>query len=206
MGDGMSHASGAVAAPSRSAPKAAALESAVAEGAGARADAAWLGVGFGLFGSVLGAIAGASSVQGISQTLLTSVLTFVGGAFLSYAGFRVRSRAGEERSVSGVRVGSSLAAISLGIWLGAAIGITARLQFDAAERARLRQEPAALSGGVVATPHGSDDRPRNLLQAEHGRSFCQETRLRLGDTDYPQTAPNVMLGELRGVIEECCGR
>lgn len=56
------------------------------------ADAAWLGVGFGAFGSVLGAIAGASSVQGISQMLLTSVLTFVGGAFLSYAGFRVLCR------------------------------------------------------------------------------------------------------------------
>ena len=171
MGDSMSQASGAVAAHSRSVPQAAALESVEP----ARADAAWLGIGFGLFGSVLGAIAGASSVQGISQTLLTSVLTFVGGAFLSYAGFRVRSRAGEERSVSGVRVGSSLAAISLGIWLGAAIGITARLQFDAAERARLMQASTA-----------PDARPRNLLQAtvcRYSSNFRHQTRQRVLTTE-----------------------
>jgi hypothetical protein len=166
----------------------------LARGVDSHADVIWLGLGFGLFGSVLGAIAGASSVQGISQTLLTSVLTFVGGAFLSYAGFRVRPHAGEAPSVSGVRVGASLAAISLGIWLGAGVGIYARLRFDAAERARLgAAQPAAAA-------------PRNLLQADQGRTFCQETRQRLADPDYRQTPIGVLLGELRGVVEECCGR
>lgn len=94
------------------------------------AEATWpLAVGLFLLGSVVGGVTGASTAEGISTTLISSLLTFVAGSVLTFAGFRLRRRPGEQLRVSPKRVGSGLIALSLGVWLGVGVGVGAKIRW-----------------------------------------------------------------------------
>jgi hypothetical protein len=88
-----------------------------------------MGLGLLCFGFATGGIAGLSLYSGISQTLLTSVFTFAGGALLTFGGF-VRA----QRKASGVmflrvsRVGAGLCCFSLGLVGGVLGGISLRVR------------------------------------------------------------------------------
>jgi hypothetical protein len=92
-----------------------------------RASPAWLGFGFFFFGAALGEVTGFSIAQGISQTLLSALFTFVGGALLTFAGFRVSARGSAGRVVvDSVRTGVGLGCFSLGVLLGVNLGVISR--------------------------------------------------------------------------------
>jgi hypothetical protein len=93
-----------------------------ADDAGARTGTAswWLPVGLLAFGFMIGTVTGLSKTSGISQALLTGAFTFIGGAFLSYAGFRRGPR--EPSVVDTVAVGRALTLFSVGTLLGAVAG------------------------------------------------------------------------------------
>jgi hypothetical protein len=85
-----------------------------------------LAVGFLCFGAIVGGVTGASSRDGISNTLVTSLFTFVGGSLLGFGGF-VRSVKGDVAYVSGRRIGVGLLTFSVGVGLGLWAGIALRL-------------------------------------------------------------------------------
>jgi hypothetical protein len=84
-----------------------------------------LGFAFLMFGLALGELAGLSVVQGISQTLLTSLMTFVGGVLLSYAGFRRPSQDGKAR-LDPRRVAVGLGGLALALSVGLPAGLYTR--------------------------------------------------------------------------------
>src|SRR5437899_6385275 len=84
-----------------------------------RRTSATLAKAFGLFGFALGGMTGFSVAQGISQVLVTSVFTFVGGVLLSYAGFRkVLRAAGQPAGLDPVRMSVAVGCLSLGLVAG----------------------------------------------------------------------------------------
>lgn len=93
-------------------------------------EGSWsLGVGLFFFGMALGGTTGLSALAGISQTLLSALFTFVGGALLSYTGFRRHTHAPEPNPVLDTRkVGIGLGCFSIGIMLGVGLGILVRLK------------------------------------------------------------------------------
>ncbi len=90
-------------------------------------DRRWLGllIGFSLLGACVGFIAGLSEHAGISEHLLTGVMTFVTGALLSYSGFRWR-RGTEAARVDPLRVGMGVGGFSAFVIVGACFGVAAR--------------------------------------------------------------------------------
>lgn len=87
----------------------------------------WLGLGLFLFGFVQGFTTGGSVAEGVSNTLLTSLGTFVGGVLLTYAGFRkVTQKLGVTARLDTRRVGIGLCAFSIGVFLGLCSGVAAR--------------------------------------------------------------------------------
>lgn len=91
----------------------------------------WLPVGFVLLGVVLGFVTGGSIHDGISAILISSLITFVGGGFFAFAGFRVQKGPGYELTVSPGRVGLTLSAFTLGLCLGLGLGIVLRFRLVA---------------------------------------------------------------------------
>lgn len=97
--------------------------------------AGWVLIGFLGFGSVLGFIAGASETAGIGQSLLTSLLSFVGGGLLALVGFVFKND--ETPQIRARATGQALFGLALGVWLGLGIGIKLRLNFEAQEDQRI---------------------------------------------------------------------
>jgi hypothetical protein len=96
-----------------------------------RGAVGFLGIGFLCFGLALGELTGMSLTPGISQIVLTSVFTFVGGVMLSYAGFRrVVASGGSRAFIDPQRVGVALACFSVGLALGAPAGVYARCNIN----------------------------------------------------------------------------
>jgi hypothetical protein len=92
-----------------------------------RSGTVWLGIGFLLFGFALGEVTGFSVAQGISQTLLSALFTFVGGVLLTFTGFRVRARAASNAvDIDPLRVGVGLGCFSLGVIWGTNVGVLTR--------------------------------------------------------------------------------
>ena len=58
----------------------------------ARYDGVWLGLGFFAFGFALSWTTALTQAEGSGTALLTGFFSFVGGAFLSFAGFRLEAR------------------------------------------------------------------------------------------------------------------
>jgi hypothetical protein len=96
---------------------------------------AWVIFGFVGFGSVLGAIAGASETAGVGQTLLTGLLGFIGGGALSVVTFIFNRDEGPRARAAAT--GQALLGLSMGVWLGLAIGIAARIMFSRTEEQRV---------------------------------------------------------------------
>jgi hypothetical protein len=91
-----------------------------------------IGVGLGALGLAAGAISGATVTAGASQALITGVLTFVGGAVLSYSAFAAKQQAVKRAKKDGepepgpanvVRIGAGLTALSLALMAGAVLGM-----------------------------------------------------------------------------------
>lgn len=108
--------------------------------------------GFFLFGSTLGVTTGLSTVSGISQTLLSSLFTFVGGVLLTYAGFQ--RHPGEKAVLDPARVGYGISALMLGILLGLYGGIYARLDPPVPKALKERLATATSPGSTSATGAG----------------------------------------------------
>lgn len=109
----------------------------------------WMGVGLLLLGATVGLITGLSFAPGISQSLLTSVFTFAGGALLTYGGFvRVQSTSGTGLLLRTSRVGISLCCFSLGTIGGVEWGIQERLT-----------RASALLNQSVTPPATNDSKP-----------------------------------------------
>jgi hypothetical protein len=85
----------------------------------------WLPAGLALLGLTLGAVVGLSRASGISTTLVTTILTFVGGTVLTFSGFR--ASADKEAPIDPDRVGKGLSALMLGTLLGLGMGIYLRM-------------------------------------------------------------------------------
>jgi hypothetical protein len=83
------------------------------------------GCAFACFGLALGTLTGLSMASGISQALLTSILTFVAGALLSYVGFQRVGSDGQAR-LDPFRVAASVTGLSLGMLLGLPTGLYGR--------------------------------------------------------------------------------
>lgn len=123
-------------------------------------SAALLVFGLFLLGTVLGGVAGASVADGISATLLSSLLTFVAGAVLTFSGFRVRRRAGDPIRVSPARLGAAVTALSIGVWTGLGAGVYAKILWmkwrDEVEAddgpANVRAKTQAQDAGARAAP------------------------------------------------------
>jgi hypothetical protein len=141
------------------------------------------------FGFALGELAGFSVAQGISQLLLTSVFTFVGGALLSYAGFRKLAADGRAHPEP-LRVAAAVAGLSLGLCLGLPAGVFARCnvhaqQFFLGERLAHSQCLAPATASPLGTPYvapSSDPpvRPNGLgLQAGTTGSACHKALVEL---------------------------
>jgi hypothetical protein len=151
-----------------------------------------LALGFFLFGMTAGAITGASSAEGISNSLLGSLFTFVGGTVLGFAGFRLRNK-GADLAVSGRRVGGSTAAFSLGVLVGLAGGIGARWHIEQHARELARDERPVKNnddggeapGRFFVVLHGSDVKAiddiehRLALSGYSGEEGCKEAIGRL---------------------------
>lgn len=89
--------------------------------------ALWFYAGLLCFGVTIGAVSGSSASAGISQTLLSGLLSFVAGSLVGLAA------RGKEHgaSVLGIpEVGQSLIALSLGICAGMTGGIQWRARTD----------------------------------------------------------------------------
>jgi hypothetical protein len=82
------------------------------------------------FGTAVGFTTALSRVDGISQTLLTTLFSFVGGVLLTYAGFRrtLKARSGENPNdeYDLVQVGAALRSFSWAIVFGIATGLLVR--------------------------------------------------------------------------------
>jgi hypothetical protein len=86
-----------------------------------------IGLGLLMFGLSLGMTVGLSTQPGISQTLLTSLLGFVGGVLLTYAGFQRRTEGpGDTPRLDTRAVGIGLACFSVGTLVGMILGIYLR--------------------------------------------------------------------------------
>lgn len=110
-------------------------------------DTIAISAGLGCLGLSTGAIAGATVTAGAAQALITGVLTFVGGAVLSYSAFATRQQAqkkvaaakkeaakkegpaekkegeAEPGPANVTRIGLGLAALSLALAVGGVIGL-----------------------------------------------------------------------------------
>jgi hypothetical protein len=126
-----------------------------------RGAVGFLGVGFLCFGLALGELTGMSLTPGISQVVLTSVFTFVGGVMLSYAGFRrVVASGGSRAFIDPQRVGVALACFSVGLALGAPAGVYARCNINVqrwllgepVEHSQCLQGPSLLALAMAGTP------------------------------------------------------
>jgi len=107
---------------------------------------AWpLFLGFASFGLSIGLVAGLSPVSGISEKLMASLFSFVGGILLTYTGFQLSDKAGKP-VISTTRVGGSLCSFSLALCLGIGLGATERI------RDPLRIRPAGDGGGSSVAP------------------------------------------------------
>lgn len=84
-----------------------------------------LALGFLGFGAAIGLITGFSSAQGVSTGLLSAVFSFVGGALLTFTGFRRPSLLGGQ-VLDPVRFGAALGCLSLGLLLGIVAGVMGR--------------------------------------------------------------------------------
>jgi len=108
-------------------------------------EASILALGFLFFGVSVGAVAGVSVASGISQALLTSLFTFVGGVLLTYGGFKVRSRVSSADQpgpeLDARRVGAGLAAFSIGLLSGLAGGIAIRISYNTDRLERILGTP-----------------------------------------------------------------
>jgi hypothetical protein len=89
-----------------------------------------IGAGLGLLGIAAGAICGMTITSGAAQTLLTGLFTFVGGTILSFSAFAVRRSRSEKTDPPAttappnvVRIGAGLGALSIGLIIGAVMGL-----------------------------------------------------------------------------------
>lgn len=158
---------------------------------------AWaLAGGFLAFGVAAGAITGASSADGISSALLGALFTFVGGTVLGFAGFR--RRVGKDKSIelSGVRAGGALGCFSLGVVLGLALGIYARLTYYAHAEARQPAQPDAPA------------EVRTIEDFLHGDvvDLLRDVETRLTKGSYDEPGCREAIDDLRAITGELRGR
>jgi hypothetical protein len=162
-----------------------------------------LGVGLFWFGLAVGVSTGLSTSEGVSQVLLSSLFSFVGGALLTYSGFRKkRSDGGPGEEIDTRRLGVGLTAFSVGLLLGLYAGIWARLDppLPAELKARLKSERAAVASGPV--PAGLTD-----VFSLHGdtETICAAVRIHQLDGTYDSPEGALLArGHLEDLFGEAC--
>jgi hypothetical protein len=168
-----------------------------------------LGLAFFGFGLALGELTGLSSVDGISQTLLTSFFTFVGGVLLTYAGFRRFTPHGES-VLDPRRVALGLSGVSLGLCLGLPAGIYARCNvnvqsFFAGEQLAHSQCLASVAFPLTAKESGSLTREAAIgLHAGHQSPRCQEAIKALNLAAHTPSHSAVDITERVSALIEAC--
>lgn len=88
-----------------------------------------IGFGLGSLGLAAGSICGMTVTGGAAQALLTGLFTFVGGTILSYSAFAAHRISKRSEAPQGapppnvVRIGAGLGALSMGLVVGAVLGL-----------------------------------------------------------------------------------
>jgi hypothetical protein len=187
--------------------------------------AAFLGVGFLFFGFALGDVAGFSIAQGISQTLLSALFTFVGGVLLSFGGFYVAARSGADGAspdgavrkvrIDAVRTGVGLACFSLGVTVGINTGVVSRCNvhvqrfFLGEDAARPVSQcggpigPAPTVNGPTPAPPAGTATPSASLQSGASATECQEQRSKLDTALGRCPEPERLREELQQLAGQC---
>ncbi|HMJ09915.1 MAG TPA: hypothetical protein VK524_00850 [Polyangiaceae bacterium] len=146
-----------------------------------------LASGFLAFGLMLGLLTGFSVSAGISQLLVASLFSFVGGVLLSYAGFR---RLGSELP-DPVRVGAALGCFAVGLIVGTPTGVYMRcnravtgwflgervehslcLSTDAARAAQLAPADAASAARPAPSALSTSSASTGIGAMSSGRTKC----------------------------------
>jgi hypothetical protein len=206
-------------------PEPAAVAVAPAEGAPpnpTEPQPAWpLFLGFASFGVLIGLVAGLSPVSGISEKLMASLFSFVGGVLLTYTGFQFSDRAGKQM-ISTVRVGGSLCAFSLALCVGIGLGATERIRDPLGIR-RIDDGVSgnlapAKPGSVPAKPPGSalpvggspvvtSAQPSlttpPLIINSHDQDFQAAVRKKLRKGEYATYPVKNLIDELTTLSESC---
>lgn len=171
-----------------------------------------LGLAFGAFGFSLGELSGFSVMQGISQIVLSSTVTFVGGVLLSYAGLR-RVSHGQKRRVlpDPLRVGVALGCLSLGLCTGVPVGVYLRCNKQvqawflgessvSISSCAAAEVTPALSTGVASLTPRAEPAP-----AATGEATAAPSPVAAADTGPPPRARRDQIG-LQGRSSEACDR
>ena len=184
----------------------------------------WMGVGMVLFGFALGLTTGLSSASGISTTLVTSLFTFVGGALLTYSGFRKKTKAPgkkeeEEKEVPRVDlpvVGKALTCVVAGLLVGLLLGISGRVSWEIYRDKILMNVYGEEYLGMVVPSGGekgtgkdggkktSDTKAINLLQSQEMTCNNIGKNLKASAYDCTQGGRVDAVRDLQTVMESFC--
>lgn len=148
-------------------------------GVGRREGLRWFGAGLLAFGIVLGLTTGMSGAEGISVTLVSSLLTFVGGSVLGFAGFhRSVKKAGSEPQIDLHSVGIALVMFSVGVAIGLGLGVGIKLQAGRVGVSLLQADESTVCEDVKGR-RGRDEYQRPEGAARDGRDLAVEDLDRL---------------------------
>jgi hypothetical protein len=175
-----------------------------------RSATVWLGIGFLLFGFALGEVTGFSVAQGISQTLLSALFTFVGGVLLTFTGFRVRAHAASSAvDVDPIRVGVGLGCFSLGVIWGTNVGVLTRCNVhlerlflgEFVEHSRCMTNPSP----TPKTPPPPIPTANGIGPQAGAGTDCQKRRRDI-EVDLGTCAEPVKMRQAFGEFVEQCGK
>jgi hypothetical protein len=158
-----------------------------------RSGTCLLAGGFFLFGFALSWTAGLTQQAGIGATLLSGFFSFVGGAFLSFAGFRIR----EKGSIDPARLGACLMAVSCGVIAGGPLAFFARRAFA--------REASADAGAGVQRSQSPEQSPK--MKGEKVGFVFQagqdDACLHAEDALKTGSAPKMMAGAMGALASTC---
>jgi hypothetical protein len=169
-----------------------------------------IGSGLGALGLAAGSICGMTVTGGAAQALLTGLFTFVGGTILSYSAFAAQRVSKKTEAAppppNVVRIGAGLAALSMGLVVGAVLGLWFRyhdpLQLaEGIPPGSAASEPkggaaSAPTGGAAAKGIGLQDGPEDDQTLARVRD-----RLRRGFYTTPEVLADIT--GLNAIAEQC---
>lgn len=167
-----------------------------------------IGSGLGLLGLAAGSICGMAVTSGVAQTLLTGMFTFVGGTILSYSAFAVRRATAKKSDAPAVpavidppnvvRVGVGLGTLSVGLIIGAVLGLWFRYRdpLDLApspppKQASEDQKPEVLTKGVGLQLGPEEDQTLARIRDRLKNHYYQTPEV-IGD-----------LTDLKAIVDTC---